>query len=135
VTGPAPEPQAAATGTETILVVDDESSVRDIAARILTERGYRVLAGASPSQAQALLAAHRDEVRLLLTDVVLPECGGRELYERFRAEQPSLRVLYMSGYTGDTVLHDDALDAAMPFIQKPFTPQELALKVRQVLEA
>ena len=116
-----------------MLVVEDEAVVRDIVARALTEKGYGVVVAASPGEAQEQFTAHQQEIRLLLTDVVLPGANGRELYEQCVKLKPSLRVLYMSGYANNAIVHRGVLDAGTAFIRKPFTSAELLRKVRQVL--
>ena len=124
-----------ARGTETILVVEDERMVRDLVKRVLEGRGYTVLTAASPGEAEQVLDCHREEIALLLTDVVLPERSGRELYETLAESRPSLKVLYISGYTGNAISHRGVLEAGTAFLQKPFTPDALAGKVREVLDA
>ena len=125
--------EALPTSMETILIVEDETSVREVAARILQARGYRVLTAALPSEAEQALAAHGDDIALLLTDVVMPERSGRQLYESVRAQFPLLRVLYMSGYSDDAIMHHSVLDANTAFIAKPFTADALARKVRAAM--
>ncbi len=122
-------------GNETILLVEDEKAVRDLATRILQDRGYTVLTAASPPEAECVLGLHSGDVALLLTDVVLPEGGGLELYEHMVRDRPSLKVLYMSGYTDNSIAHRGILKPGTNFIQKPFTPDDLARKVREVLDA
>lgn len=121
-------------GRETILLVEDEAPVRRVARRILEKQGYRVLAAASPSEAEELLARSGDEIALLLTDVVLPEKNGRELYEEAVKSRPGLRVVYMSGYTDSVVVNHGVLDRESFYLQKPFTPQALTQKVRSALD-
>jgi len=122
-------------GSETILVVEDEGSVREVATRYLEAQGYTVLAAASPREAEELFAQRRDEVALLLADVVLPGRNGREMYERLAESRPSLEVLYMSGYAGDAIAHRGVVAPDTAFVQKPFTQEELARKVGEVLDA
>jgi len=131
---PRSQPQSSPSGTETILLVEDEDAVRKVAARILEGHGYQVLTAALPSQADALLAEHGAHIALLLTDIVMPERNGRKLYESALTRYPHLRVLYMSGYTDDAVVHQGMLTADTPFIQKPFTSDALLRMVRKTLE-
>jgi PAS domain S-box-containing protein len=132
----APRPEAApARGGETILLAEDEESLAEMIKEILEERGYTVLApGAGP---QALEAAEQftGPIHLVLTDVVMPRLSGRELAGRLAATHPETRVLYMSGYTDDAIAHHGVLDAGVPFIEKPFRPDALASKVREVLDS
>jgi len=121
-------------GTETILVVEDEEAVRVVAQRVLEEQGYTIFCAADPQEAEALFARHGAEVSILVTDVVLPGPSGRELYERLVVDKPELKVLYMSGYTDNAIVHHGVLDAGTPFIQKPFDPASLVRKVREVLD-
>ena len=120
-------------GYETILLVEDNEQVRILAHAILKRQGYAVLEASCGKDALKLLAAHRDHIRLLLTDVVMPEMNGRELYLRASEMVPSLRVAYMSGYPDNIIVHSGVLDDGIVFIQKPFTVQALAAKVREAL--
>jgi nitrogen-specific signal transduction histidine kinase/CheY-like chemotaxis protein len=129
---PAPAPRALPGGTETILVVEDEQSVREIVRESLEASGYRLLEAANG--AKALEIAERQAIDLLVTDVVMPGFGGRELVERLRARRPELRALYMSGYTDDAVVRHGVMAEAVSFLQKPFTVEGLARKVREVLD-
>ncbi len=122
------------TGTESILLVEDEDSVRAVAARLLEEMGYRVICAENAERTRALLREHGTEVALLISDVVLPDANGFSLCEELRERQPGLRVLYMSGYTDSAVLSTED-DPHAAFIQKPFGKEELGAKVRQVLDA
>jgi len=124
-----------AQGSETILVVEDEEEVRALVRGILQARGYAVLEASRPSEALATCKHHEGPIHLLLTDVVMPEMSGPELAERFQGYRGEARVLYMSGYTGDAIVHFGILDSANPFVQKPFTTDALAQKVREVLDA
>jgi CheY-like chemotaxis protein len=122
-------------GTETILLVEDEPEVRMIARIALEAYGYTVLDASGGGDAIRIAGGHRGSIDLLLTDVVMPEMGGRELADRLRASRPSLRVLYTSGYTDDAVLRSGVSEATESFVQKPFTLTTLAKKVRSVLDA
>ncbi len=126
---PAPCPR----GSETVLLVEDEPAVRAIAQAFLKDLGYRVLEADCPATALGVAAAHPGTIDLLLTDVVMPGMNGRNLAERLTAVRPQLRVLYMSGYTANTIVHRGVLDQGVQFISKPFTLEELARKVREVL--
>ncbi len=122
-------------GWETILLVEDEERIRVLAGRILRKIGYHVIEAPTGAEALALSAQHASPIHLLLTDVVMPLMSGRELSEQLRVARPDIRVLYMSGYTDDVVLRHGILDATVAFIQKPFMPDSLTRKVREVLDA
>jgi len=121
-------------GAETILLVEDEENVRSLALKILKKQGYRILSAADGKDALKLVESHTVPLHLLVTDVVMPHVSGPELAEKLQAKFPGLKVLFMSGYTDDAVLRHGLIEAEMPFIQKPYTPQQLAQKVRQVLD-
>ncbi|MGZ8474555.1 MAG: PAS domain S-box protein [Candidatus Deferrimicrobiaceae bacterium] len=122
-------------GTETVLLVEDEEVVRRLAREILTGHGYRVLDAGNGREALLISEAHRGEIHLMLTDVVMPKLGGRDLAERIRPLRPDMRILYMSGYTDDAILRHGVLEDGIPFLQKPFTPEGLSRKVREVLDS
>ena len=122
-------------GVETILLVEDEAEVRDLAHDILELGGYRVLEAATPEEAERICRDEQSPIHLLLTDVVMPHMGGRVLAERLTAARPAMRVLYMSGYTDDTIVHHGVLGQGSAFLPKPFTPNDLSRKVRAVLDA
>jgi len=122
-------------GTETILVVEDEAAVLALSRRALEMQGYLVLAAADPAAAMRVVERHGGMIHLLLTDVVMPGLSGRELADRLVARRPGLRVLYMSGYPGDAVVQHGALPIGSAFLQKPFSPDGLARKVRDVLDS
>ncbi len=119
--------------TETVLLVEDESSVRDLATRILREAGYRVLIAANGANAQSLFDRHESLIDLVLTDVVMPGVGGPELLAHLHSCKPTLPVLYMSGYTEQSITTRVGLDRGIPFLQKPFTSAELLRGVRSAL--
>ncbi len=122
-------------GSETILLVEDDDLVRELAHTILLLNGYQVIV--APNGGAALLACekHQGSIDMMLTDVVMPEMSGKELADRLAHVRPGLKILYFSGYTSGVVLHDDVVGSGSAFIQKPFTPKELARKVRQTLDA
>jgi PAS domain S-box-containing protein len=121
-------------GSETVLLVEDVPAVRDIVRRVLVGRGYTVLDAVDAAAAVARSASHHGPIHLLLTDVVLPGESGRELAEQLRPARPDMKVLFMSGYTEDTVPRGDLLGRDLAFLQKPFTPEALARRVREVLD-
>jgi CheY-like chemotaxis protein len=121
-------------GHETILLVEDEGSLRDLAARALRARGFSVLLAADGTEALRLLDGHRGPVDLLATDVVMPNMDGRELADRLRARIPGLKVLFLSGYMDDALLRRGVFHADETLLQKPFTPALLAQRVREVLD-
>lgn len=121
-------------GNETILLVEDEDAVRAIAQIGLENQGYKVVVAGGANEALHKFEELRQPIDLLITDVVMPELGGRELAETLRARRPSLRVLYISGYNDDMVLRHGLAEAMDNFLQKPFTPTSLAQKVREILD-
>jgi PAS domain S-box-containing protein len=122
-------------GSETILVVEDEQSMREMIRECLQGTGYTVLEAADGAEAHDVCHGHPGVLDLLITDVVMPGIGGRALAERLQALRPGMRALYISGYTDDAVVLHGVRSAEMAFLQKPFTPQALAVKIRQVLDA
>jgi PAS domain S-box-containing protein len=127
---------AAATGGETVLLVEDEDDVRELAREILEGQHYRVLDARDPEAALRIAERHRGPIHLLLTDVVMPQMSGRRLAEQLGALRPEMKVVYMSGYTDDTILrHGVADSAATVLIPKPFAPEGLIAKLRDVLGA
>ena len=125
------ERPARASGT--ILLVEDEGALRDLAAEVLQDAGYSVLAAAHPGEALELAARHGDRIDLLLTDVVMPHMSGRDLADRLLPERPTMKVLYMSGYTDEAIVHHGVLDPGTVLLQKPFSPDSLTQKVRELL--
>jgi CheY-like chemotaxis protein len=122
-------------GTETVLLVEDDASVREMATKILEAYGYRVLAAGSGPLAIDLARGHEGAIHLLLTDVVLPQMSGRELAEALRALRPDIRVLYMSGYSESTIAHHGVGGKSLMLLPKPFSVEMMVHKVRSVLDA
>jgi len=127
-------PPASAGGSETILLVEDEDAVRAVSTRILRDRGYTVLVAASGEEALEASSNHDGQVHLLLTDLIMPGMNGRELADRLRVSRPDTRVILASGYADGAIAREDVLDARVDFIQKPFKVDNLARKVRSVLD-
>jgi PAS domain S-box-containing protein len=121
-------------GTETVLLVEDEDEVRRLVQEILEEHGYTVLPAAQPQDAVEICQAYRGRIELLLTDVVMPQMGGRELAERAGRIRPDIKVLFMSGYTEDATPGVGVPEPGEPFLKKPFTPAALTRKIREILE-
>jgi len=122
------------TASETVLLVEDEAGVRQFSKRILENAGYRVLEAMNGEAAEKLFAEHPDEIDLVVTDVIMPGCGGPELLSRLHVREPALKSLYMSGYTDKTASNRSGIDRGAPFVQKPFTAAELVRQVRGVLD-
>jgi DNA-binding NtrC family response regulator len=129
------EQPAAGKGSETILLVEDEEAVRDLASRILSAKGYSVVAAKSVREAEQFSEKHSGKIHLLLTDIIMPGTSGRELARRITERNPKTRVLYMSGYTDNVLAQGGELEAGLAFLQKPFTPGALVQKVRDVLDS
>ncbi|MGC2390327.1 MAG: response regulator, partial [Candidatus Acidiferrum sp.] len=129
------EVPGAGKGSETILLVEDEEAVRELASRILSAKGYSVVAAKSTHEAEQFIAKHPGRIHLLLTDIIMPGVSGRELAKRITARHPKTRVLYMSGYTDNVLAQGGVLEAGLSFLQKPFTPGALIQKVRDVLDS
>jgi two-component system cell cycle sensor histidine kinase/response regulator CckA len=128
------EVQEAARGTETILLAEDEEMVRRLAREVLEAFGYKVLEAANGGSALLICERNEGVIDLLVTDVVMPEMSGRELADRLSRFHPNMKMLYMSGYTDNSIVHQGVLDRGANFIQKPFPPSALALKIRKVLD-
>jgi nitrogen-specific signal transduction histidine kinase len=125
----------AMTGTETLLVVEDDDALREIATSVLRSAGYTVLAAASGAAALEIAAQHQGSLQLVLTDMVMPGMGGRELATRLTEIRPDIRIVYTSGYTDDAILRRHALEASDHFLSKPYTVVELTRRIRKVLDA
>ncbi len=121
-------------GSETILVVEDEEEVRKLAARVLQRQGYKVLEAPQGGDALLICEQHQDPIHLMLTDVVMPGMSGHQLAKRLESLQPRMKVLYMSGYTNNAIAQHGVLGEGVNYIQKPFTVDGLARKVRGVLD-
>jgi len=121
-------------GSETVLVAEDEWAVRGIALRVLKELGYTVLGAANGTEALRVALAQGKKLDLLLTDVIMPEMNGKALAERLTVLWPGLKVLFVSGYTDETIARQGILDEGRAFLPKPFSPEVLARKVREVLD-
>jgi CheY-like chemotaxis protein len=125
----------APSGTETVLLVEDEEALLKLSARMLDQMGYTVLAAGSPNQALQLAKGYADPIHLLLTDVIMPEMSGRDLWQRLSTLRPDMKCLFMSGYTANLIAHHGVLDKDVHFLQKPFSREELATKLRKALSA
>ncbi len=118
---------------ETILVVEDEPAILKVSTLMLGKLGYRVLAASNPKEALQVVESSNQTIDMLVTDVVMPEMNGRELAEKLKEKFPNLRVLFMSGYTANVIVHHSVLDKSVSFIQKPFLMTELAAKIRETM--
>ncbi len=132
---PPKSPLNEAGGCETVLLVEDEESVRELVRVTLTSRGYKVLEAEDGEHGLEIAESHKDRIDILITDVVMPGIGGRELAKKLLALRPGISVLYLSGYTEDVVVTPGALGPGTGFLQKPFTLQNLAKKVREVIRS
>jgi len=130
-----PEAVVAIGGKETVLVVEDQAVVRRYAATALRTFGYQVIEAENADEALQVCERERDRIDLILTDVVMPGLSGRELADRLKQLRPEIKVMFMSGYTDDAIVHPGALEKGAEFIQKPFSPDQLAIKVREMLVA
>src|SRR3989454_9914411 len=132
---PAFEPSASARGSETVLAVEDDEMVRALIRRMLETRGYTVLLASHGDEALRLLARHPACIDLLMTDVVMPGMSGRDLADRVAELRAGIKVLYLSGYTDDAIVRHGVLEPGIAFLQKPFSADALARKVREVLDS
>ena len=132
---PSPARPVSVRGSETILVVEDEEVIRKLVQKVLKANGYTVLVAGTGSDAERVAGAHAGPIHLLMTDVVLPGLNGREVARRLVAQRAGIRVLFLSGYTDDAIVHHGVLDPGVAFLQKPFSPAVLGRKVREVLDS
>jgi PAS domain S-box-containing protein len=130
---PVPVAHTALGGTETVLLVEDEESVRQLVRETLAAKGYRVVEADNGESGVAVAAKHQGKIDLVITDVVMPGMGGRELVKQLAQTRPETKVLYLSGYTEDAIVSEGTIESGAAFLQKPFTLQNLARKVREVL--
>jgi two-component system cell cycle sensor histidine kinase/response regulator CckA len=120
-------------GSEIVLIVEDDNSLRKLAQKSLQPHGYRVLVAENGEDALRISKEHEGTIDLMITDVVMPKMGGKETAERLQALHPQMKVIYMSGYTDDSIVHHGVLAPGLNFLEKPFSPGGLARKVREVL--
>jgi DNA-binding NtrC family response regulator len=125
----------AARGAETLLLVEDEDSVRSLAREVLESQGYRVIEAEDGVEALRVAAAHDGPIQMLVTDVVMPRMGGGELAEKLAGMRPGIRVLFVSGYTDDSIIRHGVRERSSAFLQKPFALDAFAARVREVLDA
>lgn len=121
-------------GMETVLLAEDDQQVRNLTKAILERYGYKVLVAGSGQEALSIVINHEGPIQLLITDVIMPDMNGKELYQKISKDYPEIKVLYMSGYTDNVIAHHGGIDPGVNFIEKPFNVKTLAAKVRQVLE-
>lgn len=130
-----PPAELPASYNETIIVIEDEAAILKLTRSMLESLGFTVLTASSPSEALRLAEMQTKEINLLITDVVMPEMNGRQVAEKLRALTPDIKTLFMSGYTANVIAHRGILEEGVFFIHKPFSRQELAAKVYEVLRA
>ena len=131
---PGPASPVSVRGSETVLVVEDEEVIRKLGRKVLTANGYTVLVAANGRDAEQVAGQHDGAIHLLVTDVVMPGMNGREVAQRLAGTRAGIKVLYLSGYTDDAIVHHGVLEPGVAFLQKPFTPAVLGRKVREVLD-
>ena len=121
-------------GTETILVVEDEDKLRDLIKEIMEEHGYKILLANDGEDALSVVGSYRETIHLLLTDIVMPKMNGKELADILSVQRPAMQILFMSGYTEETIMHHGILDKGINFINKPFSSESLLMKIREILD-
>jgi len=121
-------------GSEAVLIVEDEDSLRKLLRTVLKHRGYKILEAENGEDALRISNEHEGTIDLMITDVVMPKMGGKETAERLELLHPQMKVIYMSGYTDDAIVHHGVLAPGLNFLEKPFSPEKLAHKVREVLD-
>jgi two-component system, cell cycle sensor histidine kinase and response regulator CckA len=135
ITPAAPQPLTHGVGSEIVLIVEDDEAIRRVAVRVLRNEGYSVLQAASAEEALEMDAHALARVDLMITDVVLPGLNGRQLADALRSTHPDMRVLFVSGYTEDAIVHHGVLDEGIAFLPKPFSPRALLSRVRTMLDS
>jgi DNA-binding NtrC family response regulator len=128
-------PRSVQRGSETILLVEDDPQLRQLSSSILAHCGYKVLTASGPEEGLAISKENHHDIRLLVTDVVMPRMNGRQLAEKILQISPNVKVLYISGYTSNAIVHYGVLDPGLWFLPKPFTLSALMAKVREVLDS
>jgi len=121
-------------GSGTVLIVEDDDGLRKLAGTVLKQRGYKILEAENGEDALRVSEEYDGQIDLLLTDVVMPKMSGKETAERLQPHYPQMKVIYMSGYTDDAIVHHGVLTPGLNFLEKPFTLEDLARKVREVLD-
>jgi DNA-binding NtrC family response regulator len=127
------KPDALPVGSESVLIVEDEAAVRRLAVFVLRKQGYVVREASNAFEALRLIERNAP-FDLVITDVIMPQMSGKQLYDKIKDMQPKTRVLFMSGYTDDALAHHGVLDASLSFLEKPFSPARLTRKVREVID-
>ena len=130
-----PDPVPPATGHETILLVEDDPAIRETASEMLRQQGYTLLTAATPAEALQLARLNSGRIRLLLTDIVMPEMDGQTLARKLLAAYPQLKVMFMSGYTADVISFTGVEERSFHFLQKPFSRHDLTAMVREILDS
>ncbi|HEY4710599.1 MAG TPA: PAS domain S-box protein [Candidatus Acidoferrales bacterium] len=133
IAAPSDEPESIEGGLQTILIVEDEAALLEVTHRSLEAVGYAILAAQSPADAMRISETHQGPIHLMVTDVIMPGMSGAQLAARLSVARPEMKVLYVSGYTDDTIVRHGVLEHGLAFLQKPFSPKTLARKVREVL--